>query len=111
MFLPYIQTLFLERGIQITLLIVLHNRTLDVSAPVFFTRMYSNVASMTLNLSSYQYVFIAITYTNSTTYGVVINVKTGELSATECILLCKITKSTFYRYLNELKEDRQKGII
>lgn len=53
--------------------------TLDVSAPVF-TRMYSNVASMTLNLSSYQYVFIAITYTNNNTYGVVINVKTGELS-------------------------------
>lgn len=42
--------------------------------------MYSNVASMTLDLSSYQYVFIAITYTNNATYGVVINVKTGELS-------------------------------
>lgn len=42
--------------------------------------MYSNVASMTLNLSSYQYVFIAITNTNTITSGVVINVKTGELS-------------------------------
>ncbi len=35
---------------------------------------------MTLDLSSYQYVFIAIAYTNPNTYGVVINVKTGELS-------------------------------
>lgn len=26
----------------------------------------------------------------------------GELSATECILLCKITKSTFYRYIQEI---------
>lgn len=42
--------------------------------------MYSNVTSMTLDLSSYQYVFIAIAYTNPNTYGVVINVKTGELS-------------------------------
>ena len=57
---------------------------------------------MTLDLSSYKYVFIAITYTNSYTYGVVINVKTGELSESECILLCKITKSTFYRYIQEI---------
>jgi hypothetical protein len=42
--------------------------------------MYSGVSSMTLDLSSYQYVFIAITNTNTITNGVVINVKTGELS-------------------------------
>ena len=36
----------------------------------------------------------------------------GELTATQCLALCKISKSTFYRYLDELREeDRQKGII
>lgn len=36
----------------------------------------------------------------------------GELTATQCFLLCKITKSTFYRYINEMREeDRIKGII
>ena len=36
----------------------------------------------------------------------------GELTATQCYTLAQITKSTFYRYLNEMREeDRQAGII
>ncbi|ADL36149.1 resolvase family protein (plasmid) [Butyrivibrio proteoclasticus B316] len=36
----------------------------------------------------------------------------GELTATQCFTLAQITKSTFYRYLNEMREeDKEKGII
>lgn len=36
----------------------------------------------------------------------------GELTATQCFLLCQVTKSTFYRYINEMRaEDKTKGII
>ncbi len=36
----------------------------------------------------------------------------GELTATQCFTLAQITKSTFYRYLNEMREeDKAKGII
>lgn len=36
----------------------------------------------------------------------------GSLTATQCFTLAQITKSTFYRYLDEMREeDRQKGII
>ena len=36
----------------------------------------------------------------------------GELTATQCFTLAQITKSTFYRYLEEMrKEDEEKGII
>lgn len=36
----------------------------------------------------------------------------GELSATQCYTIAQITKSTFYRYLNEMREeDKEKGII
>lgn len=36
----------------------------------------------------------------------------GELTATQCYTLAQITKSTFYRYLDEMREeDRQAGII
>ena len=36
----------------------------------------------------------------------------GELTATQCFTLAQITKSTFYRYLDEMREeDRAKGII
>ena len=36
----------------------------------------------------------------------------GELTATQCFTLAQITKSTFYRYLNEMREeDKKKGII
>ena len=36
----------------------------------------------------------------------------GELTATQCFLLCQVTKSTFYRYINEMREeDKMKGII
>ena len=36
----------------------------------------------------------------------------GELTATQCFTLAQITKSTFYRYLDEMREeDRQAGII
>lgn len=36
----------------------------------------------------------------------------GTLSATECYKIANITKSTFYRYLNEMREeDAEKGII
>ena len=36
----------------------------------------------------------------------------GELTATQCFLLCQVTKSTFYRYINEMREeDKIKGII
>lgn len=36
----------------------------------------------------------------------------GDLSATEIYKICNVTKSTFYRYLNELKaEDELNGII
>jgi DNA invertase Pin-like site-specific DNA recombinase len=36
----------------------------------------------------------------------------GELTATQCYTLAQITKSTFYRYLNEMREeDMAKGII
>lgn len=36
----------------------------------------------------------------------------GELTASQCFALCNISKSTFYRYIDELREeDRQKGII
>lgn len=36
----------------------------------------------------------------------------GELTATQCFTLAQITKSTFYRYLDEMrKEDRKNGII
>ena len=36
----------------------------------------------------------------------------GELTATQCFLLCQVTKSTFYRYINEMREeDKAKGII
>ena len=36
----------------------------------------------------------------------------GELTATQCFTLAKITKSTFYRYLAEMrKEDMEKGIV
>ncbi len=36
----------------------------------------------------------------------------GELTATQCFTLAQITKSTFYRYLQEMrKEDEEKGII
>ena len=36
----------------------------------------------------------------------------GELTATQCFTLAQITKSTFYRYLDEMREeDRQKGIV
>lgn len=36
----------------------------------------------------------------------------GELTATQCFTLAQITKSTFYRYLAEMrKEDMEKGIV
>ena len=36
----------------------------------------------------------------------------GDLTATQCFLLCNIAKSTFYRYIDELREtDRLNGII
>ena len=35
----------------------------------------------------------------------------GELSATECILLCKITKSTFYRYIQEISVEHHIPIL
>lgn len=36
----------------------------------------------------------------------------GELNATQCYTIAQITKSTFYRYLQEMREeDREKGII
>jgi len=36
----------------------------------------------------------------------------GELTATQCYVLAGITKSTFYRYIKEMKEeDKEKGII
>lgn len=36
----------------------------------------------------------------------------GELSATQCFTIAQITKSTFYRYLQEMREeDKAKGII
>lgn len=36
----------------------------------------------------------------------------GELTATQCFLLCQVTKSTFYRYINEMREeDKTKGIV
>ena len=36
----------------------------------------------------------------------------GELTATQCYTLAQVTKSTFYRYLNEMREeDRLQGII
>ena len=36
----------------------------------------------------------------------------GELTATQCYTIAQITKSTFYRYLNEMREeDKKKGII
>lgn len=36
----------------------------------------------------------------------------GELTATQCFLLCQVTKSTFYRYINEMREeDKTKGVI
>lgn len=36
----------------------------------------------------------------------------GKLTATQCFLLCQVTKSTFYRYINEMREeDKTKGII
>lgn len=36
----------------------------------------------------------------------------GELTATQCYTLAQVTKSTFYRYLNEMREeDKAKGII
>ena len=36
----------------------------------------------------------------------------GYLTATQCIVLCAITKSTFYRYLAEMREeDKKKGIL
>lgn len=36
----------------------------------------------------------------------------GELTATQCFTLAQITKSTFYRYLDEMREeDKTKGII
>jgi DNA invertase Pin-like site-specific DNA recombinase len=36
----------------------------------------------------------------------------GELTATQCYTLAQVTKSTFYRYLNEMREeDKTKGII
>ncbi len=36
----------------------------------------------------------------------------GELTATQCYTIAQITKSTFYRYLREMREeDRAKGII
>lgn len=36
----------------------------------------------------------------------------GELTATQCFTIAQITKSTFYRYLQEMREeDREKGII
>lgn len=36
----------------------------------------------------------------------------GPLTATECFTLAQVTKSTFYRYLNEMREeDREKGIL
>lgn len=36
----------------------------------------------------------------------------GNLTATQCFSIAKITKSTFYRYINEMREEaRAKGII
>lgn len=36
----------------------------------------------------------------------------GELTATQCFTLAQVTKSTFYRYLDEMREeDRNNGII
>lgn len=36
----------------------------------------------------------------------------GELTATQCYTIAQITKSTFYRYLQEMREeDKEKGII
>lgn len=36
----------------------------------------------------------------------------GTLTASECFRISKISKSTFYRYINEMrKEDKEKGII
>ena len=34
------------------------------------------------------------------------------MTASQCFALCNISKSTFYRYIDELREeDRQNGII